>query len=1508
MESKKFRDKILSFFIIKDGKKIVPSSFYIKILFFLILIGFSSLALKPVHKALNGAVASIRTDFVEKLEAFTGMEVRYSSIRPAFFNSFDIRNLRFYKGENELLTVSRARFYFSLFELLFDKKLAIHTIQIDRPEFRIDLVKDKDIIERLKSLSNSSSGTFQQIKTFMPDKADYKIRHFNIFVSSGETMVQLENMNMDFRMNENIINLETISGIEVNLAGFFDRTIIINANIGIKGEYFTKTEEIRANISLSSLAFSEKNQKKKPESFFRLASVGESDTHLLFKMNPVNIDFAFKDKIASLLSSGENQPLGYFIRYNTETKSILSEINFNNFFAGSLLNFSNYWKNVSYFLSTAITGNILLKYENGGQLYYSVNLQSGNPARSWQEKPHLVNSFLTDSFLVNIYGDRDYIVVNDFCLNSSANTAKNGFFNGIINFKGGIGITPFRPSGTLSVDHLSFTGNESVNGVFNITSRGSDLKITSEKILIGSFSLKKFNTYLSISDRDIGIAVSSVCEDNGAIYLDAVMNKNPARIEASLALASFSINNIVEAFQPFTNFVNIPENLRPLRNTFVDAEIFFSSDFNNVAYSVPDLTITRGKTVFGNISLSGTNQHFSLNNGVFYLGKNELTLSADAAFPNEKVLDFSVNANYLDVSWNIEGHILDKNTLIISDPNGLHVYGSVSNTGAVSGYIEGVNFPVPTSASPIYMNFYSALRYYSADFWSLDVSHFGFQGLYTKNGEVNLNISGIADQDGAGFKNIFYDDNKGSLAGSANFKWNHDFSYLQFFANLTDGYETGELYKLEGVLKDNHLSINGSVSSARIDRFIQGNGIMLASADAQLSWNSIDSFTAHANLASFSVSQQDIHGSGEMFFTNNTLMLYGLKINYKDINVVFPVFNINPAEGIAKINAEISGTNRQKTVEGIIDIDAGFNKINSWINIGEITDSFNGTLNINNIQYGDLYQDNIAFHITGNENVISVSGGIQDMLKLETDNTGNFFLSLSAPFPVRGSFAGIFNKGYFDAYTSDFYIDIASLWDIVRDANDSFNLAGGYITGKMNLRGPVWNPEFYGSGTGTSFNIQVPEYVSDDIKPLPFHITAEGYEMAFGPVATSVGRGGGNVSGWFRFEYWIPRNIGLDITVPRKTPIPYDINIVGFIANGDASGKLELYLNSNDRMLEIKGDLFMDKTEMGVNAEQITAAKNDSEDTSAKKFYTVVDISITTGPMVEFFWPNKLRPLLRVNPEMGTIFLVKSDSQSGQYSLVSDINVRRGELNYLDRNFHIMQGSLVFRESETQFNPRLSARAEIRDRSNSGPVTISMIIENQPLLDFTPRFESTPSLSQLEINSILGHNLGNTQGYESIDRTQRLLLTSSTDLMAQFVSGSDALSQMIFMRRIERTLRNFLSLDMLSIRTKFIQNAVISGTSGFGQLNGSTNRFGNFLDNTTVFIGKYVGNDMFVQGTLTMKYDENKRSFGGLKFEPDIGIDLQSPFFGIRWSFFPNHPENWWVDDNSITLTWRKSF
>jgi hypothetical protein len=189
-----------------------------------------------------------------------------------------------------------------------------------------------------------------------------------------------------------------------------------------------------------------------------------------------------------------------------------------------------------------------------------------------------------------------------------------------------------------------------------------------------------------------------------------------------------------------------------------------------------------------------------------------------------------------------------------------------------------------------------------------------------------------------------------------------------------------------------------------------------------------------------------------------------------------------------------------------------------------------------------------------------------------------------------------------------------------------------------------------------------------------------------------------------------------------------------------------------------------------------------------------------------------------------------------------------------------------------------------------------MIVDNAPLLSFAARFESTPSLSQMEILSLLGQNITGSQIDENTGAYQRAFLSSTADLLAQFV----------VVRQLEQQIRNFLQLDMFSVRTQVLQNFLFTRTGVIQQPVDRIGEVGNYFDKTTVFGGKYIGQDMFVQGMLSMSYDVNNANLGGLSVRPDIGIELQNPWFSIRWDFNPTHPENWFVNDNSITLskTW----
>ena len=87
---------------------------------------------------------------------------------------------------------------------------------------------------------------------------------------------------------------------------------------------------------------------------------------------------------------------------------------------------------------------------------------------------------------------------------------------------------------------------------------------------------------------------------------------------------------------------------------------------------------------------------------------------------------------------------------------------------------------------------------------------------------------------------------------------------------------------------------------------------------------------------------------------------------------------------------------------------------------------------------------------------------------------------------------------------------------------------------------------------------------------------------------------------------------------------------------------------------------------------------------------------------------------------------------------------------------------------------------------------------------------------------------------------------------------------------------------------------------------------GNFFDNTTVYIGKYIGNTVYMDAMFSLHYKENveKVNNGKLVLQSEFGLELPTPFVNIRWSIAPDitSAKNLWVPDTSISLSWKFSY
>jgi hypothetical protein len=1445
----------------------------------------SVFSMRPIQTAISIGMNHIRTNVIARVESLTGFEIKYSSIRPTIFGSFDIRNLRLIKNDKDFLSIPMARVYFSLFDMIKGNKAIIKSIQIEHPSFDLDLEKDKDTLEFLSLLFSKrreNKLNLQQIAEYFPDNPYLHIRDCFVSVTAGSSKYKVQNMNFDIKGDNEMIFLTGSFGAEYNNTNIFNRVFAVKTEVEMNGECTVDLEEGNAVLAFMSTA-------------------GED-----FTVSPLKLSLNFNENVLSVLTLSEDDYISSSFIYNVDTKSIFAALNCNEFPLSQVIKFSDDKKDVNKLLAMTISGSSFFQYENTGEMQYNVNLQTGNLSGS------------SEHFVIRTHGNEKQIVFDDFRFFS--------FKNGKLDLSGKLGFSPLAASGNVSFDKFNLGTNEYLHGNLKILTQKNEIQINSERLKMGKTALDEFNIYIQPSKKSLGIVFSALCEKQGTIDVFANYSGSPRQLEASITLDSFPIIDLLDMTEPFTDRLHIPPVAHGVvDNPVITTEIFFTTDFNQFVYNAPRMTIDIDGA-FANLSFSGTDKRFILSESVISKDDMNILVSAQANFSNPMDLGFSFNANYQDFSWRIEGQIIDKNILVIRDPNGLNAYLSLSNTGALSGYLQGVDFPVPVSGGAVYLNFYASLRYTDKTFWNIDVNHVRARSSLSLTGADFLRVSGSVDQDGAHFRDFLFIDYIGTLTGSLDFSWNNDFSHIQYFINITDGKNAGEYYTAEGVLKKNHFSTKASFTQMRLDRFLKGkNSAMILNGKADILWESFKSFNANIDIDSFNanVNDNNIKAQAKAILNNNELSVNNLTMDYSSLNIYVPVVNLNRIEGTINAQTQVKGLVIHKRLEGNMELNANFAQIDSWLEIKQILNSINGSVKTGYMQWGVYDQQPCAFIFAKDKGSLSISGGPKDMLQLQMDNGGNFFASVSSPFPIQATLVGHINNGNIDAHSNDFFMDLSSFWNLM-PREMAFKITAGYITGKVDVKGPILNPEFFGSAKASSLRFSVPDFIGDEIKPVPFNVVLEGSDMIFRSVALTVGSGSGTADGWVRFENWRPNAVNLDITIPRSTPIPYKLNVIGFLANGNAAGKFLLGLEN--KVLNLTGDLIANNTELGLSIDDILS-RGDRE-YSEQRIPVIVNMTVTTGPVVEFIWPNTNMPILRANPEMGTVANIFADTANRQYSINSDIVLRSGEIYYFDRSFYIRQGNLVFRENELKFSPRISARAEIRDRTDSGLVTISMIIDNQPLFSFDPRFEASPALTQLEIYSLLGHNFYAQSGTEtaaaSSDNAQKLLLSSTTDVMAQVLASTDFFGQFAAVRQFERMVRNTLNLDMFSVRTKFLQNAVVtnvtnatSAANAANTANSNTtgqnpvdrnSRVGNYFDNTTVFVGKYVGQDMFIQGMLAVRYDENKTTLSGLKFEPDIGIELQSPLFNIRWDFFPYNPQNWWVNDNSITLYWSKSF
>ena len=269
-------------------------------------------------------------------------------------------------------------------------------------------------------------------------------------------------------------------------------------------------------------------------------------------------------------------------------------------------------------------------------------------------------------------------------------------------------------------------------------------------------------------------------------------------------------------------------------------------------------------------------------------------------------------------------------------------------------------------------------------------------------------------------------------------------------------------------------------------------------------------------------------------------------------------------------------------------------------------------------------------------------------------------------------------------------------------------------------------------------------------------------------------------------------------------------------------------------------------------------------------------------------------PLLRCVFVPNTQLRVVIDEENSTYAIDGALNLKSGDISYLNRSFYIKSGAIKFNKDDVT-NPLVTLNAETRERDDkSRNVKIILSVENQYLLDLKPSFSSEPPKSEREIQSMLG----------------QIVIADSANATNFLFAASDYAIQSTVMREFENGLRNMLNFDIFSIRTNILQNTYNMSVSG--KFSEDDFKISNFLDNTTVYMGKYLGSSLYVDAMIHFSFEDN--NFSKILFQPEFGMELESPNLfmpNVRVNVAPDLNallKNQFVPSTTVSLSWKYTY
>lgn len=1440
-------------------------------------------------------VIRILTNFKGMLEEFsqkagnfiyekTSLHVSYKNLSPSILSGFNINEIEIYDDEKKIvLSVNKIRISYDIFKIgTKDLNQIVTSVTLDGLNADIDF-----IIETLKPFFSQNNGfnfstdLFVKILEFIPGRVNFRNISLSYENEFFKGILNVKKIDVENFQGRNRLDFDIEGNVFANIKNLNED---INGKAKIEGYVTQNLEGSSLNVSLSDL--------------------GTND----FRINTLSFLLRYSNQIITLESIRSLYPLSFYAGLNIAEKSVFGKLDFENLFPFRLVT-SQTSRLISKLKSVNMNGNINFFYAFGKNDFELEVISDIN----------LPSSILKNGAVLSLNANADARAIH---INSLGLSGKDFDASANLDFI----YENLSLSGIASLSKINLLNGNTISTEIFFDPLEKGFTAFSPQIFIGEKSLTAFEFSLLPNENslDFEMEVSDYSHSQesepGVISFGGSYILDSKYIQSEVALTEIYLDSILSLCESLFLTNDSLSALKNMISSFVfSGNGYFSTDFESLSYNVPYIVVadTKNESSLLLMSFNGNTNSIQMDNLTLALNGYLLTAFAGIDFVDFENMIFSANIIAGTIPYSISGTYAE-NKISFSGDYGLFGQLNFLRENSFDGFLNFENFPLKIKNSTLIFSLDSDFSYSKIDGPLINVNQLSFEesGLLSEISPHLVMSAGITKY-GASITDIVYSDFYSVLEGngdvtvnindygfySANVRFNleNTLSTESVNADIMVSNPDGVELSLSNVSDSLYMNAQVDVVNFSLNRFSSvknDNNELSASLFATGTINHPDISVTVSKFALMYAGDL-MQASGFLSIQEDSLVLNSLDFSNGLVNIknTFAEFNLDDFSGYLQTDANLSLLGKSLFVPLKLEVSNVLKNEGSFIpKSGTVTIFAEKT-------EGDLLHSPLEFFVRADfDSEMFVFSSSQNLgfSALYSTKTGEIFGSLNSEKYLNFSLSGNASSNQLSVKFSKINADLKNIFDVI-NLDDLILVENGILNGSVSINGSAENPDFSGAITIENPEISLPTLIPEKISSEKILITLLHNEITVIENSYSVDEKlCMKLSAKIYLNKWMLDRLEFNVKSLPNVFVPVFLKTPVFSTEGNVNCDMNLIIEGN--ICYVSGNIFGDNIKIQSDLNSLSSISSETSENEPWIYFNMdLNLSLGTHSSLDF------NPLLRCVFTPDIQMNLKFDQQSGALDIGGNLNIRSGDIAYLNRNFYIKQGEIKFNSADIT-NPLITVEAETREKDDDGQtVRIILSAQNQYLRDFNPRFSSVPAKSETEISALLG----------------QIVIGDAGNVSEFMFAAGDYAIQSAIGRNVENKLRDLFNFDIFSMRTNIVQNTLNLGLSNSrGNSNNNANQtpaqisVGNFLDNSTVYIGKYLGSSVYVDAMMHFSFENANATdvtkLGDFMLQPEIGIELDSPFANIRWSVAPDINaminENNFVPDSSVSLSWKFAF